>query len=118
VYAGIFKHQKIIPKYENLMVVLCVRTRHIPPYTMLYRHMTVYDSICQDIMVSGFQMIQLPLLAFRGCGELVMFLQSYLDLAGTLDLVAFLPTYSPLSMSTGRHLCSPDGADVLAGAPL
>jgi hypothetical protein len=59
VYAGIFKHQKIIPKYENLMVALFVCTRHIPSYTTLYRHMTVYHdaSICRDIRVSGFQML-------------------------------------------------------------
>jgi hypothetical protein len=62
VYAGIFKHQKIISKYENLMVAICVCTRHIPPYTNIYRHMTVYVGICRDIRVtpavseSGFQM--------------------------------------------------------------
>ncbi len=52
-YAGIFKHQKIIPKYEKLMVALCVCTRHIQviiqPCTSIYRHMTVYDGICRDI---------------------------------------------------------------------
>jgi hypothetical protein len=37
------------------MVALCVRTRHIPPYTPIYRHMTVYEGICRDIRVSGFQ---------------------------------------------------------------
>ncbi len=55
-YDGIIKHKKIIPKYENLMVALCVCTRHIPPYTMLYGHMTVYHGICRDIRVSGIQM--------------------------------------------------------------
>jgi hypothetical protein len=30
VYAGIFRHQKSIPKYENLMVALFVCTRHLP----------------------------------------------------------------------------------------
>jgi hypothetical protein len=44
------------PKYEKLMVALCVCTRHIPPYTTIYRHMTVYASICRDIRVSGFHM--------------------------------------------------------------
>ena len=39
------------------MVVLCICTRHIPPYTMLYRHMTVNARICRDIRVSGFQML-------------------------------------------------------------
>ncbi len=42
VYAGIFKHRQNIPKYEKLMVVLCVCTRH----------MTVYGGI----RLSGFQM--------------------------------------------------------------
>ena len=63
-YAGILQHQKIIPKYEKLMVALFVCTRHIPPYTAIYRHMTVYvgiciwayDGICGYIMFSGFQM--------------------------------------------------------------
>ncbi len=46
------------PKCKKLMVALFVCTRHIPPYTTLYRHMTVYDGICRarDIMLSGFQM--------------------------------------------------------------
>jgi hypothetical protein len=46
-------------KYEKLMVALFVCTRHIPLYTTIYRHMTVYVSICRDIMsrLSGFQMI-------------------------------------------------------------
>jgi hypothetical protein len=56
VYAGTFQHQKIIPKYEKLMVALFVCTRHIPPYTTIYRHMTVYVGISRDIMLSGFQM--------------------------------------------------------------
>ncbi len=47
-YGGIFKHQNIIPKYEDLMVALFVCTRNIPSYTTLYRHMTVYGGICQD----------------------------------------------------------------------
>jgi hypothetical protein len=38
------------------MVALFVCTRHIPSYATLYRHMTVYASICRDIRVSGFQM--------------------------------------------------------------
>jgi hypothetical protein len=52
VYAGIFQHQKVIPtrKYhdEKLMVALFVCTRHIPLYTTIYRHMTVYVIICRD----------------------------------------------------------------------
>jgi hypothetical protein len=57
-YAGIFKHlsQKIIPKCEKLMAALCVCTRHILSYTSTYCHMTVYEGICRDIRVSGFQM--------------------------------------------------------------
>jgi hypothetical protein len=51
VYAGIFKRQKIIPKYEKL---IC--TRQILSYTSIYRHMTIYEGICRDIRVSGFQM--------------------------------------------------------------
>jgi hypothetical protein len=47
------------PNYENLMVAFCVCTRHIPPYTTIYRHMTVYAGICRDIRVSGFQMISI-----------------------------------------------------------
>jgi hypothetical protein len=38
------------------MVALCVCTRHIPTYTFIYSHMTVYEGICRDIRVSGFQM--------------------------------------------------------------
>ncbi len=34
--------------------VMC--TRHIPSYTVMYRHMTSYDGIWWDIRVSGFQM--------------------------------------------------------------
>ncbi len=40
------------------MLALFECTRHIPPYTFLYRHMTVYASICRDIRVSGFQMFK------------------------------------------------------------
>ncbi len=50
VYAGIFQHQKIIPKYEKLMMVLFVCTRHIPPYTtnaVYHWHIPSYDSICE-----------------------------------------------------------------------
>jgi hypothetical protein len=38
------------------MAALFVCTRHIPLYTTLYRHMTVYDGICRDIRSAGFQM--------------------------------------------------------------
>ena len=53
VYAGIFKHRKNVPKYEKLMVALCVCTRHILwlGYPTIYRHMTSYVGIWWDIRV-------------------------------------------------------------------
>ncbi len=64
-HAGIFKYQKIIPKYANLMVAICVCTRHIPPYTIIYRdrHMPIYHGICWDIRVSGFQIMSVVTLS-------------------------------------------------------
>ena len=57
VYAGIFKHRKNIPKYEKLMVALCVCTRHILAYTTIYRHMKSYDVICRYMV--GYQGIRI-----------------------------------------------------------
>ena len=68
VYTGIYLDVQYSTKLSSLVsvqvveipdVVLCVSTRHIPPYTSIYRHMTVYDSICRDIRVSGFQMYRM-----------------------------------------------------------
>ncbi len=58
VYAGIFKHRKNIPKYEKLMVALCVCTRHILAYPTIYRHMTSYDVIRRYMV--GYQGVRIP----------------------------------------------------------
>jgi hypothetical protein len=58
VYAGIFKQRKNIPKYEKLMVILCLCTRHILLYPTIYCHMTSYDVIWRYMV--GYQGVRIP----------------------------------------------------------
>jgi hypothetical protein len=83
VYDGTSRYENLIPGYtgiyrdirnrmvlsrwwgfQMLMVALCVCTRHIPRYTMLYRHMTVY---ARDIMISLRLGVRIPDLVSHHC---------------------------------------------------